>query len=65
MIVNGIKHGNRCACPVCDPKQARVEAARKAVEGLRQALAAGTRDNRCASAVVSVHFEDERCDHER
>jgi len=34
-------------------------------EALRVRLQADTRSNRCASAVVSVHFEDERCDHER
>lgn len=23
-VVNGVKHGNLCACPVCDPQQAHL-----------------------------------------
>jgi hypothetical protein len=29
-LVNGVKHGARCACPVCDPEQKLVKAARAA-----------------------------------
>lgn len=31
---------------------------------LREALAEQTDGDRCASAIVSLHFADERCDHE-
>lgn len=30
--VNGIKHGARCACPVCDPQQTKLAAARAAAK---------------------------------
>jgi hypothetical protein len=31
-IVNGIKHGRACACPVCDPEQTKLAAARAAAK---------------------------------
>jgi hypothetical protein len=31
-IINGIKHGRQCACPVCDPQQTKVAAARAAAK---------------------------------
>lgn len=33
-------------------------------DALRDHLRDGARDGKCAAAVVSIHFCDERCDHE-
>ncbi len=35
----------------------------RAVEALQRRLKAQTGRDRCAAVTVSVHFEDERCDH--
>ena len=39
-LINGVRHGNRCACPLCDPQGRRLTRARDEAREQRRTWAA-------------------------